>query len=490
MTAQTLTTQNSMLWWLDEPGGTLYSLDCYDADEFAETSNAIEVIRCWNQDHTGWDIIGETVAPAEKISVTVSFPRFLARSILESGDHCPGALIWTQNLCGRPDNFTGADIGEIMQHVRRTGRAFNAVANVADTPTRVTLTLEGWPPLLDIDTLEVARIVTTEVNALNDVIGNMDLSCPGDCGTTLGRGENVQIACDAAGGVTGNVLFSNDYAETFALSAPDPFAVSLHIKAVTQFPHGTGTRVLVGREGTGAVQGLMAFTDLLTGAGAWTTVNIGAIAVGEGPVYGHGIFALDEFHIWVASSDGFIFKSTDAGASFVAKESGAIHAGDNYFVHFADKTYGLVGGAAGVTSVSDDGGESWQAGGIMAGASPARCGWRFDDRRCLVGCDSGLLYESHDGGLIYALVPTGFPAASLIRSMWFVNDYQGFMAVDWAGPLGHIYRTNDGGASWQDLTYVTNVGLNSIWAPSASYCVAVGKVATTGVILKVNAAYV
>jgi hypothetical protein len=488
--ATTLTTKNSMLWWLDEPGGILYALDCYDMDELKENSNAIEILRCWNQDHTGWDVIGETVAPAEKISVTVSFPRFLARSILESGDHCPGALIWTQNLCGRPDNFTGADIGEILQHVRRTGRAFNAVANVTDTPTRVTLTLDGWPPLLDIDTLEVARIVTTEAYMLNDVAGNLDLSCPTDCGTTLGRGENVQIACQSSGvGSTADVLFSNDYAETFALSAPDPFVANKNIMSVFQFPHGTGTRVLVGMEGLGAGQGLMAFTDVLTGAGAWTTVNIGGAAVGHGPVSGHSIFALDEFHIWVASYGGYIYKSTNAGTSFRAVESGII-GGDYYFIHFADSTYGLAGAAAGVIAVSDDGGETWTAGGIPF-ASVANCGWRFDDRRCLVGLDNGSVYKSANGGLTWTLVPTGFPALSSCRSMWFVNDYQGFLTVDWNGPLGHIYRTNDGGATWQDLAYVANAGLNSIWAPSASYAVAVGAaLGGTGVILKVNAAYV
>ena len=130
MTETFLTTRNSMLWWLSEPGGTLYPLSCSDLDSFEENANAIEVLRCWNADRSGWDIKGQTVAPAEKIALTVVFPRTVARSILETGDNCPGALIWGQKVCGRPDDFAWVQIGEIIQHVKREGRGFSGVSHL------------------------------------------------------------------------------------------------------------------------------------------------------------------------------------------------------------------------------------------------------------------------------------------------------------------------------------------------------------------------
>lgn len=482
-----LTTRQSSLWWLTQPGGTLYLLDCIDLESIAETENAIELLRCWNGDRSGWDVIGETVAPAEKISLSVAFPRFLARSILESGSNCPGALIWTQTSCGRVDDWSSADIGEIIQHVRMTGRSFAGVAHrETDNPTNVTITLDAWPPLLDIDKLDIARVATTEAQSLNDVFGNLDVSC-GDCGAVKTLGQYLAIACDAAGGATGNVQFSTDVGETFAAGAADPFGVGFHTMAGVLVPYNNGRRWIVGREGTGAVQGQVAYSD--NAGTTWTVVSIGGAAVGHGATFGHGIFALDSSHVWLASADGYIYKSVDAGVSWVAKEAGVIHANDNHFVHFADKSYGLVGGAAGVISITSDGGESWLAGGIPA-ASPARCGWRFNDKVCLVGLDNGAVYRSTDGGLTWTLQVTGFPAGA-IRSMWFVNDYQGFLVHNTAAPVGTLYKTNNGGTSWQALTTPTNVGLNSVWAPSAALAFVVGEAqGGTGFIAKVVASYV
>jgi photosystem II stability/assembly factor-like uncharacterized protein len=218
-------------------------------------------------------------------------------------------------------------------------------------------------------------------------------------------------------------------------------------------------------------------------------VSIGGAAVGHGTTFGHGLFSFDRSHIWLASADGYIYKSIDGGVSWVAKESATIHAADNHFVNFADKSYGIVGGAAGVISVSSDGGETWLAGGVPA-ASAARCGWRFDKNRCLVGLDNGALYRSVDGGLTWTVQVTGFPAGAL-RSMWFVNEYQGFLLHNTAAPLGTVYSTNDGGNTWVPLTTPLNAGLNSVWAPSARLVFAVGEPqAATIVIVKGEAAYV
>lgn len=482
-----LTTQNGSLWWLDRPGGTLYLLCDIDFDDLAEKLAPITPLFHWNDDHTAQVAWGELIGPPDKITLSLLFPRQLARKIIEQGDNCPGALIWGQSVCGRPDDLAGIKIGEIVYPVKRSGRSFKGLTNRTDNPTEVSMDMEAWPPILDIDTLEMGRIATTEAQALNDVYGNLNTSCPGDCGDSMGKGQYVGIACDAAGGATGDELFSTDFGETFAIGAVDPFGVGLNTMAGVLIPYAGGRRWIVGREGTGAVQGLMAYSD--NAGAAWTTVNIGGAAVGHGPTFGHGIFALDGSHIWVASHGGYIYKSVDSGLSYVAKEAAAIHAGDNHFVHFADKTYGLVGGAAGVISVSDDGGESWQAGAVPA-ASAARCGWRFNDRRCLVGLDNGALYESNDGAATWTLKVTGFPAGAL-RSMWFVNDLQGFIVHNTAAPVGSVWETINGGATWKQLVTPANTGLNSIWAPSANLAYVVGEVnAATGFIAKISSAYI
>jgi photosystem II stability/assembly factor-like uncharacterized protein len=234
----------------------------------------------------------------------------------------------------------------------------------------------------------------------------------------------------------------------------------------------------------------MAYSD--NRGATWATVNIGGGAAQHGPMYGHALFSLDRYHIWCATNLGYIYKSIDAGVTWVAKETGTIHVGTNYFVHFADKSYGISGGAAGVISLSEDGGETWHAGGIPA-ASLARCGWRQDKYVCWVGLDNGALYKSTDGGLTWVLQAPGFGAGQLPRSMWWVNAYQGFILVATAGPLAQVYRTNNGGNSWEAQTTPVNLGGNAIWAPTARLVFAVGPQSAapiSTVILKGVSAYV
>jgi hypothetical protein len=487
------TTRTNMLWVQpDGAGGALSPLACADLDELSDVETALTPLFCWNDDRTGKEVIGETLGDPEKISFSITMPEQIARSLLETVG-CPFTIYWTQSLCGRVDDFGNIERGEIVTNVRRVGRVYRGVSNRADNPSEVMVNVEAWPPLLDIDTLKFGRSTTVEILPANDVFGRNSLHCVDACGSTLEPGEEVVAVNDAAGGAPGDAMFSDDFGDVFTSCVGATFANGFHIKAVTQFPYGTGVRTVIGRDGLigGAVQGQMGYSDN-DGATAFTLVNIGGAAAQHGPMYGHALFSLDRYHIWCATNLGYIYKSIDAGLTWVAKETGTIHAGTNYFVHFADKSYGISGGAAGVISLTDDGGETWYAGGIPA-ASLARCGWRQDKYVCWVGLDNGALYKSTTGGMTWVLQAPGFAAGQLPRSMWWVNAFQGFIAVATAAPLGQVYRTNNGGSSWEALTTPVNLGLNSIWAPTARLVFAVGPQSAapiSTVILKGVSAYV
>jgi len=80
----------------------------------------------------------------------------------------------------------------------------------------------------------------------------------------------------------------------------------------------------------------------------------------------------------------------------------------------------------------------------------------------------------------------GLPAGGDMRSMAWANEYQGFLVHNTAVPVGTIYRTNNGGYTWEAMTTPTNVGLNHVWCVSASRAYVVGEVSTTSMILKVD----
>jgi len=397
----------------------------------------------------------------------------------------------TEADCGRMGEFSNYQRGIILGNIRRGQRTYSGLVHGnEDVDSGLSVDLISRPPAYDIDEIEVARIATTEAGALNDVYANTWRRCQSDCGDTFDPGEHVVAGADVAA-VSPNLQRSVNFGETWAATAADPIAAAFNVAAVTAFPISkTGYRILAGREGLGgAVNGEIDYTDDY-GATAWNTTTLPGGALGHGPTYGKGLFSLDRTHIWLACNLGFIYKSIDGGLSFIAKESAVIHAASYYFVNFCDKTYGIAGGAAGVIALSDDGGESWQAGGIAVGASLARCGVRLDKNTCWIGTDAGLLWRSLDGGLTWANYTTfgaSILPAGAIRSMSWLNKYQGFVLIN-VGGVGKLYVTQNGGYTWDYIITPTNGGLNSIQMINSRLGYAVGELqAATAVILKIQA---
>jgi photosystem II stability/assembly factor-like uncharacterized protein len=95
-----------------------------------------------------------------------------------------------------------------------------------------------------------------------------------------------------------------------------------------------------------------------------------------------------------------------------------------------------------------------------------------DDDYAWVGDDNGDLWYTEDGGVTWTQ-RTGFvgSGAGLIQAISFVNDWVGFMINGDA-----IYRTIDGGYSWDLLTTDPNAGLNALVGCDENYAVVVGDV--------------
>jgi len=175
------------------------------------------------------------------------------------------------------------------------------------------------------------------------------------------------------------------------------------------------------------------------------------------------MFALDQNNIHLASEGGFIYKSTDGTETWVARESGAITATSYSGIHFSDNTYGLAVATAGITALTDDGGLSWTAGGVInAGAAGNLCCHRIDRNKMWVGDDAGSLWYSEDGGTTWTQRTFVGSGAGDVRAIDFINEHVGMMCHNIvAGPVGTIFITIDGGYTWDSITTPTNTGLNA-----------------------------
>jgi photosystem II stability/assembly factor-like uncharacterized protein len=492
--AKALTTKQGRVWIQpDGPGNPSYLLSCRTGGDLSAPEGGLEVIRCFNDAGDGWDVIGDTESPPEVVTFSLDTNLFNERDWLERIT-CPFSMYILSRDCGRADVFTNYVRGQILSNARRANRTYSDLVN-RDEATASTLStdIEAWPPLLDVNVLDVDRIASVETEDINDVDASTALRCDSDCGATLGKGQDAQVVTDASAGAAADAYITTNSGVTFTVTTTRPFAVGVanHIMSTARCYIGRNTirRFAAKLFGAGA-QGVVAYSDD-NGATAWISANVGGAAAGHGAVLHDALYFDGPTFGFLASALGFIYKTIDGGVTWVAKESGSIAAGNYNAVHFADRQYGIAVGAADVVSISDDGGEVWQAATATGSGAALNTCWRFSKNRALVGTATGRLYQTKNAGVTWTRV-TGFYGDGVgeVRSLSFINSHQGLMTKNSAAAVtGKILLTNDGGYSWETLTTPTNSGLNGVFMASDRLGYAVGDVnAATGVILRVMAA--
>src|SRR3990167_5755740 len=301
-----LTTRNGMLWIQpDGPGNAVYPLSCHDLGDITAPEGGIELLQCFKPDRSGWDKVGQTATMPGVVTFDVTLMIEKARDQLEKV-RCPFTMYVTESDCGRVDEFSNYVRGQIMTYVRRTERTYaSLVHHEEDAASTLAMPLEAWD-LLDMDDLSIAHMTTALAQSWNGIAPNTDLRCAGDCGDQIDSGELLIAASDSAvGPATADVPASTDFGVTWAALAVDPFGAGFHVMAVGRVNVGrTTTRLIACREGTGAVQGQVAYSD--DNGATWTVVSIGGAAVGHGATSGRGLWVLDRWNIWLASADGYI----------------------------------------------------------------------------------------------------------------------------------------------------------------------------------------
>ena len=97
-----------------------------------------------------------------------------------------------------------------------------------------------------------------------------------------------------------------------------------------------------------------------------------------------------------------------------------------------------------------------------------------------VGAADGNLYVSIDGGDNWGALPRRTFGAGIVQAVEFDEGtrYFGVLIHNTAAPVGKVYRSNDGGATWQTpagQTATWNSGLNDIHICDQNHIVVVGE---------------
>jgi photosystem II stability/assembly factor-like uncharacterized protein len=374
----------------------------------------------------------------------------------------------------KPDVFDSYDRAFAARFLATNRKRSNlAMGRATDSGTNEraeqVIDLSGAPPVYAFFDLAGAslRISTSETLALNNIV-----FCDAACSEGF-------IAADG-GAAAANVLGIPGFAAVTA----DPFAVNQNIVGAVCFPIDKNTtRWLVARGTSAAAPAAVAYSD--DGGATWTSVNVGATNT-QIANDSAALFALDQFNIWYATDDGFVYKSEDGGLSWTAQEKGVITSSPINAVYFKDPLNGMAGGDGDVLMRTMDGGLTWAAvtatgGGddITAIANSGGFWWAADS--------GGQLWYSDDDGLTWNARTFNGSGTGNVAAVKFANEFFGVMAHNTAAPVGSVFVTVNGGYTWQKLALPTNAGINDIWICSTRKIYVVGEAqGGTGFIAKIE----
>ena len=173
---------------------------------------------------------------------------------------------------------------------------------------------------------------------------------------------------------------------------------------------------------------------------------------------------IDENHGWVIGAFS-IWRTEDGGNSWIRSLSmGKV---ENVLwqpthISLANQNLGLVSATGGIVHRTEDGGRTWQSQKLIPGASDATDVLFINERTSwLAGfvssseSDYGTrLYRSDDGGMSWRPVPIGHNH-TFIHSVRFVSEKEGWsIGRVWTKPgdmRGIVLHTKDGGESWHEM---------------------------------------
>lgn len=191
----------------------------------------------------------------------------------------------------------------------------------------------------------------------------------------------------------------------------------------------------------------------------------------------HTIDSIEET-IWIAGTNGSIFRSTDWGDNWIAVEDIGKHAIDHFnFVYFKDIRYGFIGGENGTLLSSNDSGRTWQFVFPIINASHSFKDIVFIDslHGFLVRQNKSLYYQpssimsTTDGGKTWTSISNSPTDIDYFRNI----DQQNIMCI--SSRYNSVYYICNGTSTWQPLAISDKIDLLDIYPISMDTIFALGQ---------------
>ncbi len=192
------------------------------------------------------------------------------------------------------------------------------------------------------------------------------------------------------------------------------------------------------------------------------------IEIYKATTYLQSIYFTDANTGYIVAQAGYIFKTTDAGTSWVEKSSGTTE--DLNSVYFKNSNVGYAVGDNGTILKTTDGGDNWVR-YKNAGFFYNSVYFTDIDTGYIVG-QNGYMYKTTNGGTTWTMQTSG--SNSDLNSVCFTDANTGYIA----GGGGLLLKTTNGGTKWTKQTSGTTCCLYSLCFLDSAIGYAVGKYGT------------
>ena len=179
------------------------------------------------------------------------------------------------------------------------------------------------------------------------------------------------------------------------------------------------------------------------------------------------IFFISPTEGYLLGSGNILLYTDDGGLSW--QERGCVARAGIQNIFFVDVSNGWAACANGYLATTSDGGESWSIVDSVGTGTVLMSIWVFSDRY-LAGGDNGKMYTFTETDTGFTHSDVVVDTALDIQDIYFSDDMTGLIT----GSTGGIFKTTDGGTSWNEISGVDITGhLNDI-VPAGANLFAVG----------------
>lgn len=433
--------------WIQEaasPAEPYKYYGCVSLTNPTQNQGAPEPIYCPSPDvREAWDIVDE-IKRAPELGTT-DFTQKADRGMKDVwwSLRRKGCLFNIQVLngaCQKPDDFTDWDSKILLGGVRLTNfslGALNALAGAdnADVPLNGSLTFRKIDRILSLAFGEVAD--TTTLAEILDGIYRDVITC-GECGPASDGCKKsfwLQAANSGSPGLSGQIVYTVDGSNYLAIDIPTLGGLSGNRLGAM------GSYLVVVSEATRSHHYSL-FSNIEAGVVAWTQNGVGYVA-GKGP---RAIYVKSATQAWLAGAGGYIYyMSNPTSAVQVIADGSATVQNMNQIRGFGNVIVAV--GDNNAILRSTNGGLSF---GLITGPAVGvslSSVWLLSESIWFVTTGNGRVYYTLNKGGSWTLV---LQTGTVINDIRFADGNVGYLVAE-VGGVGRVYRTTDGGNTWNDF---------------------------------------